>query len=172
MSSQASTKLIWANRFQSIPPSASQLRDGYPKPLHAVFDAARELFLEIEGVSERVDWHGVPWRWTLVYNAGEDSMLRSLQSPATRAFAYIIPDPAKLQVCIPLTREQIAVMPMRRFKKGVRDTIVFARTVAGISWPTWEIPSKAALDDLAELVDRKSRFAIGPDAAGLVQASA
>lgn len=157
MSAHAPKKLVWLNKFQVPAPSIANLKDGYPKPAHGVFDATRDALCELGGVSEAVAWHGVPWRWTLVYRLGE-----APEVPGTRAFAYIIPDPARLQVCIPLTRDQVAVLPMRRFKKVVRDTIVFARTVAGVSWPTWDIPSAQALEDVRELLRRKHKLISAP----------
>jgi hypothetical protein len=148
---ERSSKCTWSNKF--IAPTVGKLREGYPKPLGSVFDAARELILELDGVSESVIWHGVPWRWTLVYKCDARTA-----ADRTRAFAYLIPDPAKLQCCVPLTREQIASLPMRRFKKNLRDSIIHARTVAGLSWPSWDIPSKTAVEDIAELVRRKHRL--------------
>jgi hypothetical protein len=155
---QASTKCLWSSKFHT--PSMAQLRDGYAKPLLPAFDAARETFLQLPGVSESVIWHGVPWRWTLVYKCpGKDA------ASNTRAFGYLIPDPARLQCCIPLTREQIASLPIRRFKKTIRDSIVHARTVAGLSWPSWDVPTKAALEDVADLLRRKHRLIVGADGA-------
>lgn len=156
MAWSSAAKCMWSDKFHA--PTVSQLRDGYPKPLAPVFDAAREQLLALEGVSETVAWHGVPWRWTLVYRcAGED------RAAVTRAFAYIVPDPSKLQVCVPLGREIVAELPMRRFKKNIRDTIVHARSVAGVSWPSWDAPTRAALDDILDLVQRKHRLIVVPN---------
>jgi len=152
---QGSTKCSWNNKFHA--PTLAQLRDGYPKPLVPLFDEARELLQNLAGVSESIVWHGVPWRWTLVYKCEHEN-----HDPVTRAFAYLIPDPARLQLCVPLTTEQVAVLPMRRFKKHMRDNILHARTVAGLSWPSWDVPTTQALEDLADLVRRKHRHIDGP----------
>jgi hypothetical protein len=154
------TKRVWSNKFQC--PGPRQLREGYEPELRAVFDAARELILEREGLVETVVWHGVPWRWTLVYQdpAGENGYGLALARP-TRAFAYLIADPARLQVCLPLTREQIAAMPLKRFKKVSRDSIIFARAVAGVAWPNWDLPTQAAVEDVAEVVRRKHKMTAG-----------
>ena len=156
MFENGAVKCGWNNKFHA--PSVAQLREGYAKPVMPVFDAAREMLLELKGVSESISWHGVPWRWTLVYRCeGDDA------SPVTRAFAYVISDPHRLQVCVPLGREQIAALPMRRFKKGIRDAIVHARSVAGISWPSWDVPTRVALEDVADLVRRKHRLIVASD---------
>lgn len=156
MLEQGASKCAWNNKFHA--PSVAQLRDGYAKPLVPVFDAVRETVLELKGVSESVAWHGVPWRWTMVYRChGDDA------APVTRAFAYLIPDPHRLQVCVPLDRQQVSALPMRRFKKGIRDAIIHARSVAGISWPSWDVPTRLALDDVADLIRRKHRLIAATD---------
>lgn len=156
MLEHGSLKCRWNDKFHT--PTIAQLREAYPKPLVPVFDGARDMLLELKGVSESIAWHGVPWRWTLVYRcAGDDA------APVTRAFAYVIPDPSRLQVCVPLGREQIAAMPLRRFKKSIRDAIIHARSVAGVSWPSWDTPTRIALDDVAELVRRKHRMVTASD---------
>lgn len=148
---QGSSKCLWSSKFHT--PTWCQLRDGYPKPMVPFFDAARSMLLALNGVSESVVWHGIPWRWTLVYKyKGSDAASR------TRAFAYLIPDPARLQCCVPLSREQITALPIRRFKKHIREPIIHARTVAGLSWPSWDLPSKSAIEDLADLIHRKHRM--------------
>lgn len=173
MSSHASNRIVWTNQFQSPRPSAAQLRAGYPKAVQAVVDASREVFLELDGVTEDIAWHGVPWRWTLVYQTPMDDPQTVGASHVTRAFGYLIPDPARLQVCVPLSKEQVAVIPVGRIRKSLRDTIVFARTVAGVSWPTWEISCKADLEELAELASLKHRSqALARSSKLRVQASA
>ncbi len=151
MFEHGSLKCRWNDKFHT--PTVAQLREAYAKPLIPVFDSAREMLLQLSGVSESVAWHGVPWRWTLVYRCHGDET-----APVTRAFAYLIPDPTRLQVCVPLGREQIVALPIRRFKKNIRDAIVHARSVAGVSWPSWDAPTRAALEDLGDLIRRKHRM--------------
>lgn len=171
MSTHRSHKAVWHNQFQSPRPSASQLRAGFDKPMQTVFDAVRETFLSMDGLSEAVAWHGVPWRWTLVYQCQEDRPRHALETSTTRAFAYLIPDPARLQVCLPLTGDQVVALPTGRLKKSSRDTIVFARTVAGVSWPTWTVDSRAAIEEFRALIEFKHAWVFG--APGLsAQASA
>lgn len=160
MSSLFTPKSVWTNKFDA--PKVARLRDAYAPPLIPVFEAARELLTKLEGVDEQVAWQGLPWRWTVVYTGpgGEGTDLGS-----GRAFAYLIPDPAKLQICIPLTHAQVALMPLRKFKKAVRDGITFARAVNGVCWPTWDLPTKVAVDEVAEVIKRKHRILTSaPDA--------
>lgn len=148
MASSALPKNVWTDKF--IRPTADQLVGVSIKVNQAVLESAREQLLELEGLEERVEWQGTPWRWTLVYSgAGEEG---------SAAFAYIVPDPAKAQMCLPLTQEQIRAIPVRKLKKGVRDGIVFARNVAGVWWATYDIPTKTAVADMMELAVRKRKL--------------
>ncbi len=145
------TKSAWNDKFRQ--PTEDELRAGLSKPLQQVFDDARERLVELDGESESLVWQGVPWRWTFVYTiegAGE-----------SRALAYVIPDPARLQICVPLTNEMVEKLPLKRMKKSIRDGVVFARHVAGVSWPTWDIPTATALDEVFELVARKHAMISG-----------
>lgn len=163
MLSHGPSKPAWTNKFQT--PTVQMLRDGYPKAVHGVIDAARAALNDLEGIDETVAWNGVPWRWTLVYHVHQPAatprgrrVAAATGGPPPRPMAYLIPDPTRLQLCVPLTREQIAGLPIRRFKKSVRDGIVFARAVAGVSWPTWDLPSRAAVEDVSDLLRRKHRM--------------
>src|SRR6185436_5942499 len=113
---------------------------------HDLTRGLRERLLAFEGVSERLEWQGVPWRWTLVY---------SCQLDPTRAFAYIIPDPAKPQVAIPLTVNMVQALPLKRMRKAVRDGVVFSRLIAGVYWPGWALEAVGQLDDVIEIMQRK-----------------
>ncbi|MBY0312628.1 MAG: hypothetical protein K2W85_11210 [Phycisphaerales bacterium] len=144
----SSLKCAWNDKFRM--PEVAQLRGGLNKPLQSVFDDAREELKRLEGVSESVSWQGVPWRWTLVYTMAE--------VPTERALAYLVPDPQRVQMCVPLNQEQIEKLPMKRLKKSIRDGVVHARSVAGVWWPTWDVPTRGALDEVLELVVRKHKM--------------
>jgi hypothetical protein len=113
-------------------------------------EEARKQLGEMPGVSESLVWQGVPWRWTFVY-AGEEASVG-------RAVAYLIPDPNRLQICVPLAQEHIEQMPLKRMKKSVRDGIVHARNVGGVWWPTWEIQNSTALGEILDLLARKQKL--------------
>ena len=143
------TKPAWTNRFQE--PTLAHLRAGLAKDKASLFDLLRTRLLEVEGMKESISWQGVPWRWTLIYSTdGEDAT-------GSKAWAYLVPDPERLQVCITLRTDQIQGAGVQRLKKWVRDGIVFARSVAGVCWPTYEVTTKAQVDDLFELIARKQK---------------
>jgi len=141
------TRLAWEDQFRM--PSLDELRNHYPKQLGNLISAARDRLLEFDGVEEEIAWQGLPWRWTLTYRCPEDP---------TRAWAYLVPDPEKPKISMPLTQEMVAALPMRRLKKFVRDGVVFARRVENVYWATWEITNRAQLDEVLDLAKRKHQF--------------
>lgn len=142
------SKLPWADKFHA--PSLAQIKSHYSKDKLSLFEHVRQRLLQVEGVREEILWQGVPWRWTLVYNLEGDD------GPA-KAWAYLVPDPERLQVCVTLTADQVLGVGVKRLKKWVRDGIVFARSVGGVCWPTYEIAVRQQADDVFELIDRKQR---------------
>ncbi len=141
-------KCAWSDKFRV--PSVEDLRAGTPPQLRPVLDEARRQLAELPRVSESLVWQGVPWRWTFVYLADDAS--------DGRATAYLVPDPNRLQICVPLAQEHIEQFPLKRMKKSIRDGIVFARNVGGIWWPTWDIQNSTALAEVLDLLERKHRL--------------
>jgi len=144
----STTRSAWENKFRE--PSVNELFEHYSnKQVAAVAEAARARLTEFANVKESIQWLGMPWRWTLVYNCDFDT---------TRAWAYLVLDPAKVQLCLPITTAMVQTLPLRRLKKNIRDGIVYSKVVAGTYWPTWEVPSKTSLDDLIDLAARKHKY--------------
>jgi hypothetical protein len=152
-------KSLWADKFRL--PTIDELRLAQPKPVQSVLDQARKSFRGLDGITETLSWQGIPWRWTLVYKGEGELHENGTGVPGGRGFAYIIPDPMRLQICVPLTSAQIEALPMKRFKKPIRDGVAHARSVAGIWWPTWDVLSAAAMDEVLELTERKYKLLAG-----------
>jgi hypothetical protein len=103
----------------------------------------------VQNVRESVQWLATPWRWTLVYSCELDP---------TRALTYLVPDPAKPQVCVPLTTAMMQAIPLRRLKKNIREGIIYSKVVAGTFWPTWDLTSRTAGEDVLDLIQRKHKY--------------
>ncbi len=152
MTAQAMPKrTAWEDRFREPTPE-ELLRSITSQVGGELAREFRKRLLAFDGVSEKPDWQGVPWRWTLVYTCVMDP---------TRAFAYIIPDPAKAQLSIPLTAAMVQTLPLKRMKKAARDGILYSRFVAGVYWPCWQLDAVSQLDELFEIVQRKYRGVVG-----------
>lgn len=142
-------RLPWEDQFRV--PTLDDLRGHYPKQLGNLIEVARERLLQFNGVREEVSWQGLPWRWTLVYRCPQDPV---------RAWAYLVPDPEKPKLSLPLTDEQVQALPMRRLKKFVRDGVLCARKVDSVYWATWDITNRAQLDEVLDLVRRKHQYVL------------
>lgn len=137
----------WEDRFKT--PTLNDLRGHYNKQLCALLDMARENLLEFPGVVEEISWQGLPWRWTLMYRCSADP---------SRVWAYLVPDPEKPKISMPLTAEMLATLPMHRLKRHVKDGVSQARLVNGVHWATWEVTSKPQLQEILELAKQKHAY--------------
>ncbi len=138
----------WEDRFRT--PSLAELRAAQPnKTLGQVLEHARERLAAFEGVKSEIAWQGIPWRWTIVFHPGDDEGL---------PLAYLVPEPGKLQVAVPLRREFAGTLPVKRLPRVIRDRIVFASEVAGILWPRFEFSTKGQFDEIEDLIRRKRAF--------------
>ena len=80
------------------------------KPLGQLFEEARTELMgcaraEEAGsgaITESIAWLGLPWRWTVVYTVDAPAQPHLGLQPA-HAWAYLVPDPLKVQVCIPMS---------------------------------------------------------------------
>lgn len=126
----------WEDRFTT--PKASTLI-GELSRAHATLVGHIRQRLVQSGLRERVAWHGVPWRWTLMFDASGDP----------RPAALIIPQPGHPALAIPVVTTR-ALEP-KRTPKWILEAIVFSPLVAGVHWPRWELTGgKSQADALLE----------------------
>lgn len=135
----------WEDRFRT--PTADDLFDGLNKQFASLVETAREKLMAHPGVTESLSWQGLPWRWTLIYRQPQDN---------GRGWVYLVPDPTKPQIAMPLTAESVKVLPLNRLKKHVKDGVTQARLVDSVYWATWEITGKTQLAEILELVQHKN----------------
>ena len=128
-------RTLWEDRFRC--PSPVELVEALPKHLVAVAAHAREQLAGARSVEESLLWHGV-WKWTFTYTQASDS---------ARAWVYLIPDPARLRLCVPFAADIIQQLPLRKLPKYLRDGLIHAPQVGAIKWPTWELQGKGQFDD-------------------------
>jgi hypothetical protein len=142
-------RTAWENRFER--PTIAALSSHYQKQLGALFEGARERLLEFEGVTEGVSWQGLPWRWTVVYEVEGDP---------TPAWVYLVADPEGVVLCVPVNRDIIESMPMKRLKKHIRDGIYMGKQVQETVWSTWQVTARTQLDEVLDVAKRKHKFIV------------
>lgn len=116
------------------------------KEPHALVQYARESFASVPQVREDLSWQGVPWRWCFTYHAAADE---------PRPFAYLIPQPTKPAIAVPIEADIIAELPLRRLPKHIRDVLGTAPNVGGVRWCQWDLASKNQIDDVLKLARLK-----------------
>lgn len=131
---------IWENKFRS--PTGAELLHGLAKPHAALVDEARTRLLGVSGAREEIVWHGLPWRWTFSYR-GEGAL--------SRPWAYLVPEPAKPRLVLPLTLEELSRFPLRKLTKPARDPLSHGVEVDGVHWVEWEISVRALMDEVLTL---------------------
>lgn len=151
MKSRIKPRIAWEDRFHT--PTLDELLEGYTKQHSQLIDQARQGVLALDSVTEVIAWHGIPWRWTLAYG---------IEGSQERPWAYIIPQPAKPLLALPLSGEFVETLPMRKLPKFVRDSIPLAPRVAGVHWVQWELTGKSQVDDLIALTRRKHEVMLAP----------
>lgn len=140
-------RLAWENRFHR--PTFDELCKGLTRQASELIGAARDRLRRLPGVTEELSWEGLPWRWTFLYRMPGDN---------GRAWAYLVPDPAKPLIALPLTQEMLSSLALHRVKKHVKDGVAQARLVNGVHWATWEITGKTQLAEVMQLVEQKQRL--------------
>lgn len=136
-------RIAWEDRFRT--PTLEQLRAPLNKQLQGAFDAARERLLDLEGLSEGILWRGIPWRWTVAFSTAEER----------DCWAYLVAQPARPYLVLPVSIEVLSKLPVRRLSKFVREGILHAACVAGVYWPQWDIQTKGQVEDVMAVVAMK-----------------
>jgi hypothetical protein len=140
-------RLAWQDRFRA--PSPEDLIAPFNKQSGALVEHARQRLLGVECVREEIAWHGV-WNWTFVYRIPGDG---------DRAWAYLIPDPAKPRLAVPVEDEIIPELPIRKLSKFIRDGLTHAPIVDGVRWSCWEIANRTQVEDIVSLAQHKLKLA-------------
>lgn len=144
-------RIAWEDRFQT--PKLDELIAELAKHQNQLVEQAREAILALEGVTESISWLGIPWRWTLAYG---------IEGVNDKPWAYIVPQPGKAVLALPMNSEAVAALPMRKLPKFVRDVVILSPKVAGVHWMQWELTSRAQVEELASLAKRKHEILLSP----------
>ncbi len=129
----------WENRFKT--PTADQLVSALETQPAGILKNVREALAAIPGASEKVEWAGV-WNWCFVWRIVEGS---------DPAWVYIVPDPAKLRVSIPVADCVVEHLPLRKLSRYGREGISTSPLVGETRWPLWEVTAKTQAEELALL---------------------
>jgi len=136
------TRSPWQERFAH--PSPDDLLAAPARTPASLILHARRALQDRYGFAESVEWCGV-WNWTLVFRSPREL-------PPAPAAAYLIPDPKSPRLCIPLREEALAILPLKRLARSVREALAAATVVGGHRWPCVTLTSKSDIDALLVLL--------------------
>lgn len=136
-------RLAWKDYFNL--PTIKELRKALPPEAVAQFDDVHAQLCALDGVEPELKWYGHCWYWTIAYTCGHGE----------EPLALIIPSPEDLQLAMPLDKEFIESLPMRRMRRSVRDGLDLARDPFDSRWGFWSLSLPRLPEDLVDLVETK-----------------
>lgn len=150
-------QLPWEDRWNQPEPDIllEPLTDPQAKP----FGEIMKRLSELDGIEMEMSWQGISWKWSYVYRCPGAADKHS----GLEQFAYMVPRPGSVIVCIPLTSEFIQALPFRRLNRYIRDGIRVAKCAVDIHWATWTPMAMTEVEHLYDLIKRKHRFINGDD---------
>ncbi|MEM6332628.1 MAG: hypothetical protein AAF823_04735 [Planctomycetota bacterium] len=123
----------------------------------AAFRKMIDDFAAFPGVSQKLVWHGISWKWTLQFD---------LTHPESQAelgpIAYLVFEPETPVVCVPLSNEMVAAFPVRRLNRFVREAIRGAKCAIDIHWCLFTPSASFEFEHLNDLFKRKHKFLLNP----------
>lgn len=137
MASVNKPRAAWEDRFRT--PTAEELLGALGKQLSSLTIAVRDRMTSLTGCHEELTWHGIPWRWTFVYRS---------EARPDRAVSYLVPQPSKPFLVLPISQDAIGKIPLRKLSRPVRDSLGAASLINGFYWAQWDLQSRAQLDEL------------------------
>ncbi|MFN7316212.1 MAG: hypothetical protein ACK5VN_11145 [Phycisphaerae bacterium] len=126
----------WADRFRS--PTSAQLLAGIPAAMRPTATMTRERLRKYPQATESLAWLGT-WQWTLQFRTPTSNGV---------SWVYLIPNPQRPQVCIPVHDTTLAAVAPKLLSRSIRETLLFAPTVDGVRWATWDVQSRTQMEAL------------------------
>ncbi|MFN5944553.1 MAG: hypothetical protein ACK5ZG_01245 [Phycisphaerae bacterium] len=98
----------------------------------------RERLRKYPQATESLAWLGT-WQWTLQFRTPTSNGV---------SWVYLIPNPQRPQVCIPVHDTTLAAVAPKLLSRSIRETLLFAPTVDGVRWATWDVQSRTQMEAL------------------------
>lgn len=135
----------WIDRFNR--PTVDRLVAELPAANIQLFKLSRRMLHDAGLRFESVAWHGECWKWTIEFRPFASAEMG----------AVIVPAPENLQLALPVAREFVDSLPMRRLKKAVREGLELASHPFDTRLAIWSISTSSLLGDLQDLLNRQAR---------------
>jgi len=139
----------WNDRWRQ--PELEELLSGIKDPYQKLTREIVGRLQEHEALTDRMDWYGVSWKWSLSFRLVGDAG----ESDAVDAVCYVVPSEERPEVVVPLHRDVLAELPVRKLHRFLRDSIEVAKCAVDIHWVRLTPSSKDEAAAVLDLVDRK-----------------
>jgi hypothetical protein len=144
------SRKAWEDRYRT--PTVQGLLLALDKPQLDLVQWVRAALCGMDGVEEALSWQGIPWRWTLSYAAASGE----------RPWAYLVPQPTRPLLALPLDPEVVAEVAERKYSKLIKDGVLLAPVVGGVRWTHWELTSKMQAEEVLALARRAQAVSVQP----------
>ncbi|MBH06893.1 MAG: hypothetical protein CMJ20_11290 [Phycisphaeraceae bacterium] len=144
----------WENRWSE--PQTQQLIDGLQSEHRPLIKTLMKQVSDYKHVKQSLNWFGVAWKWTIQLD------VHSPDGKQLDTLCYIVPNRVAPIVCVPLLRETIDKLPMRRLTKLIRNGIRLADRAVDIYWATWPLTNSADIPPVVDLIKRKHKISLEP----------
>ncbi|WP_428386743.1 hypothetical protein [Mucisphaera sp.] len=140
--------LPWQDRWNI--PEAEQLLQPYNELSGQLATNIMDGVLELGPVERTIVWHGDSWFWTFQFDLLGDEIQQGL--------CYLVPNPEAFMVAVPLHRDVIAQLPMRRLNRYIRDVLRSSKCAVDLHWAMWRPSLKSEGEHLLDLIKRKKKI--------------
>ena len=133
----------WQDRFNQ--PNPKDLRSVLAADSLAAFDRIHDALKDRDGIEERTAWYGPCWCWCIEFKV----------KGASAPLGILIPSPEDVQLAMPLDKEFLTQLPMKRMRRAVRDGLELALDPFDSNWSVWSIGPDGLLEELQDVIDRR-----------------
>ncbi|QDU72428.1 hypothetical protein [Mucisphaera calidilacus] len=138
----------WQDRW-NIPTSDALLKP-YNELSHKLATTLMEQIVGLDTIERSIVWHGESWCWTFQFDLISDNVEHGL--------CYLVPNPEAFIVAVPLHRDLIAKLPMRRLNRYIRDSVRSSKCAVDLHWAMWRPSLKSEGEHLIDLIKRKKKL--------------
>ncbi len=148
MTARSQPRIAWEDRWTE--PELEQLLEPIEEARRKLIQSVIDQAEAFDGVETSIAWYGEPWKWTLQFDL-------TLEDQST-LLAFVVPKPEAPLVSIPLKRDTIEKLPLRRLSKFIRDGIKIAKYAADTHWGVWTPIQPSEVEQLVDLIKRKHKI--------------
>jgi len=132
----------WEDRFSQ--PTDQEVLSHYTRQFRGCAEGIRSVMQALPGMSESLEWMGLPWRWTFVYRR---------QGASDRLHGYMVPLPTGPRWVLSVSQDVVEHLSFKSMPRPVREAFTSATRVGSQLWPQWDVQTKAQVLEVAGVLE-------------------